>query len=408
MISLDEALAVYAGIEPLDAVERSLEDCLGLRTAERVLAPVDLPLGDQSALDGYALRSADTIAASAGTPITLAIDGEQAAGPQNPAPVRPDTCWRIYTGAWMPAEFDAMVAQERVEASSTHIRITRPVSPGSNVRKRGEEIHQSAPLLTSGQLIDPGRLAMLAMAGVGKLSVTPAPRIALMVTGTELVPAGQALQPGQAYDANGPALRALLKSWGHPPIASAHAPDDRSRTATLLEELAVGADIVVTTGGVSVGAHDHVRAAAKACGFEEVFWRVAQKPGKPMLLARRGKQWLIGLPGNPAAVYVCAHLHLAPLIRQLAGDSANPSWQTAKLLSTIQPDSQRDCLIRVSARSAPVLRVQPLAAQASHMLSNLRDADGLVRIRAGNAPLQAGTELEFLRFETNFSFPRNS
>ena len=407
MISLDEALAIYPTIAPLEAVERSLEDCLGLRTAQRVVAPVDLPLADQSALDGYALISADTAGASAKSPVTLEIDGEQAAGPLQAASVRPHTCRRIYTGAWLPAGFDAMVAQERVEASDTHIHIPHPVPSGGNIRRRGEEIRQSAQLLASGEVIDPGRLAMLAMAGIDSLSVIPFPRIALMVTGTELVPAGQPLQPGQAFDANGPALRALLKNWGHPLTASARAPDDLALTAKLLEELASNADIVVTTGGVSVGAHDHVRAAARACGFEEVFWRVAQKPGKPMLLSRRGKQWLIGLPGNPAAVYVCAHLHLAPLIRRLGGSSEKPRWQTAKLLNTIQPDPQRDCLIRVRTHSAPELCVQALPAQASHMLSNLRDADGLVRIRAGNAPLQAGAELEFLRFETNLSFQRN-
>ena len=408
MISLDEALAIYPTIAPLEAVERSLEDCLGLRTVQRVLAPVDLPLADQSALDGYALNSADTESASTDSPVILEIDGEQAAGPLEATSVRPNTCRRIYTGAWLPDGFDAMVAQERVDASDSQIHLTHPVPQGNNIRQRGEEIRQSALLLPSGELIDPGRLAMLAMAGVGTLAVRPAPRIALMITGTELVPAGQSLQPGQAFDSNGPALRALLKSWGHPLVASANAPDDRHLTTQLLEELTSNADIVVTTGGVSVGAHDHVRAAARACGFAEVFWRVAQKPGKPMLLARRGKQWLMGLPGNPAAVYVCAQLHLASLIRRLGGHPGTPPWQTARLQSTIQPDRQRDCLVRVSHPMGSEHGVQPLPAQASHMLSNLREADGLVRIRAGNAPLEAGTELEFLRFETNFSFQRNS
>lgn len=408
MISLDEALAIYPTIAPLDAVERPLEDSLGLRTAQQVVAPVDLPLADQSALDGYAVKAADTACAHPDAPVRLKIDGEQAAGPLATANRYDNTCRRIYTGAWLPAGFDAMVAQERVDADDTHIKLDHPVPPGHNIRKRGEEFRQGAALLPSGEFIDPGRLAMLAIAGIDRVSVTPAPRIALMITGTELVSPGQALQPGQAFDANGPALRALLKSWGHPAVSSARAPDDRGLTAQRLDELASTADIVVTTGGVSVGAHDHVRAAARACGFEEVFWRVAQKPGKPMLLARRGRQWLLGLPGNPAAVYVCAHLHLSPLIRRLSGGTGKAAWQSAKSEIPIQPDSHRDCLIRVSQQRGSARAVQPLPAQASHMLSNLRKADGFVRVRAGTHPLEAGTELEFLRFETNFSFQCNS
>ena len=163
MISLDEALAIYPTIAPLEAVERSLEDCLGLRTVQRVLAPVDLPLADQSALDGYALNSADTESASTDSPVILEIDGEQAAGPLEATSVRPNTCRRIYTGAWLPDGFDAMVAQERVDASDSQIHLTHPVPQGNNIRQRGEEIRQSALLLPSGELIDPGRLAMLAI-----------------------------------------------------------------------------------------------------------------------------------------------------------------------------------------------------------------------------------------------------
>lgn len=408
MISLGEALALYPSIEPLKAVERELEDCLGLRTAQDILAPVDLPLADQSALDGYALTAADTVGASPDAPVILTIDGEQAAGPLEARTARPNTCRRIYTGAWLPPGFDAMVAQERVETQDQAIRLSQAVLPGSNIRKRGEEIRQSAPLLARGETIDPGRLAMLAMAGVGKLTVTPSPRTALLVTGTELVPAGQALKPGQAFDANGPSVRALLKTWGQAPVASAHAPDDPGLTAQVLEELASAADVVVTTGGVSVGAHDHVRAAARACGFEEVYWRVAQKPGKPMLLARRGRQWLLGLPGNPAAVFLCANLHLMALIQRLGGGTGKLAWKTARLLSPIQPDRNRDRLVRVRHSGGDERQVHPLSAQASHMLSNLRNATGMIRVRAGNAPLAAGTELEFLRFETKLSFQCSS
>lgn len=408
MISVDEALACYRDIQPLPATAMALEGALGLIAAAPVQAPVDLPLGDQSALDGYALRSADTARACVSTPIRMPLNGEQAAGLQNRSPLPAGHCRRIFTGAWMPAGCDAMVAQERVSVSAGGIRVSAPVSAGENVRRRGEEIRAGALLLDQGALITPGVIAMLAMAGVGEIQARPRPRVGLIVTGNELVAAGQPLQAGQAFDANGPALRSLLRSWGCQSVRSARAPDSLAETTAILADLDQESDLIVTTGGVSVGDHDHIRAAAKSCGYQEVFWRVAQKPGKPMLLARHGNRWLLGLPGNPAAVYLCAHLHLAPIVRQLSGLMDAATWRTVRTQLPIAADSQRERLVRVQLAADPAPGVRPLSAQASHMLSNLRHAAGMVRIPAGKASIPVGAELAYLDFATNISFPIKS
>ena len=408
MISLDEALAHYQAINALATESIPLQKALWRQLAEPVAAPYDLPLGDQSAMDGYALCSADTHQASTQDPVPLPIVGEIAAGLAPSQSLPRGHATRIFTGAWLPAGADAMLPQERVKIVEQQLLINQPVPAFKNIRRKGEELRSGTPLVDRGALLQPGHIATLAMAGIAEVQVQAEPRIGVLITGKELRAAGSTIAAGQAFDANGPALAALLEAWQMPAVTIEHVGDSLDATVAALESLSNHSDLIVTTGGVSVGAHDYVREAAQNCGFREVFWRVAQKPGKPMLLAQRGRQWLLGLPGNPAAVYLCAQVHLRQIISRLnKGRLPELVWKTGCLSGELNPDLRREMLLRVR-KCKNSSSLQPLDKQLSHMLSNLPMADGIARIPASGSVLRPDTKVNWLEFATSLSFIGNN
>ncbi|MDE2150330.1 MAG: molybdopterin molybdotransferase MoeA [Gammaproteobacteria bacterium] len=400
LLRLDQALAAYAAeLRPLPARRVRIERALDRVLADDLAARHDLPHHDQSALDGYALRAADTVRAGAGTPIRLRVIGELAAGRAAEVPqLPPHAAWRIYTGAWMPPGADAMIAQERVAREDDDILLAAPVAAGTNVRRRGEELASGAPLASAGQRLTPGLLAALAAAGHGELPVRRRPRLAVIDTGDELTAPGALLEPGQLHDSNGVALTTLLQRWGLRPHSVARVPDQPQLLAAALAG-AAAADLIVTTGGASVGDRDHLKLVAAQLGFKTVFWGVAQLPGKPLLFARRGAQFLLGLPGNPAAVVLCAALHLRRLVDLLEGVALpSPRWRHGVLSAAVPPNRARERLLRVELDedSDGRARLAPLPHQSSHMLSNLGRAQALARIPAGTEPLAAGSVVAWL------------
>ena len=409
MISLDAALAAYGELQPLGTETVDLQAALGRTLAAAVHSPVDLPLADQSALDGYALRAADAAGASESRPITLPLSGNIAAGDPAERRIPAGSACRIFTGAWLPRSLDCMVAQEQVSATKTTVTLKSAPQPGQNIRRRGEELSAGTEIVGALSEVTAGLIGALAMCGITHLSCYRQPRIALLVTGQELRPPGTVLGAGAAYDCNGPMLAALLQDWGLSLSAIYYPGDDLAETTRNLREAARSCDLTITTGGVSVGAHDHVKAAAEAVGYQTHYWRVAQKPGKPLYLGQSDTKLLLGLPGNPAAVFVCAHVHLREIIRKLQGATTPRAWLTGRLLQELHPDRQRLRLVRVTAKfgSHGKIQLDSPKNQASHMLSNLALANGIARIPPSEEAIPEGSAVQWLPTANQFSLATN-
>lgn len=402
MIDIDQALDLCTReLTPLPARRLPLARALHRVLAEPAAARLDLPPFDQSAMDGYALSSAGTAQAGEVSPVVLPLGGEVAAARQSELPVLPSGgAMRILTGGVVPQGADAIVKQEDVRAEGGYLHVSAPVAPGNNVRRRGEELSADTRLVTDGERVSAGMLGALAAAGVDEVSVRRQPRIAVLITGDEVSPAGGDLPLGAVYDANGPLMMSLLEHWGYGDVALAYVEDDRGALEQALGDAFEDADVVVTTGGVSVGDKDMVIPVAKDLGIDEVFWRVRQKPGKPLFLgtARDGPV-LLGLPGNPAAVLVGARVYLRRILDTLEGArEVEPLVQWGRLAVETPADGARESWLRAvwsTGRDGSVA-LQPLANQASHMLSNLCRANALIRLPASAEAYPAGSSVAWL------------
>ncbi|OBA00920.1 gephyrin-like molybdotransferase Glp [Halomonas sp. G11] len=312
--SIDDALAaLLADITPMTAERVALPDAAGRVLAEDVTAQLDVPPYTNSAMDGYALRAVD---AGQRLPVSQRI----AAG--TPAmPLAPGSCARIFTGGEIPPGADCVVMQERVEVDGDAAIIPADIPVGDNVRLKGRDVRQGDVLLSAGERLEAAALGHLAGQGVTEVAVRRRPRVALLSTGDEVIDPGTPLKPGQLYNSNRPMLTRLLATFGAEVVSQISVPDDAERTRELLARAAEDADVVVSTGGVSVGEEDHVKASLEALG-ELTMWKLAIRPGKPLALGhlpRRqgGQAHFVGLPGNPVSGFVGAWLFLRPLMGAL-------------------------------------------------------------------------------------------
>jgi molybdopterin molybdotransferase len=312
--SIDDALAaLLADVTPMTAERVALPDAAGRVLAEDVTAQLDVPPYTNSAMDGYALRAGDagqrlwvSQRIAAGTPAT---------------PLAPGSCARIFTGGEIPPGADCVVMQERVEVDGDVATIPADIPAGDNVRLKGRDVRQGDVLLSAGQCLEAAALGHLAGQGVTEVGVRRRPRVALLSTGDEVVDPGTPLKPGQLYNSNRPMLTRLLTTFGAEVVTQVSVPDDAERTRELLAQAAEDADVVVSTGGVSVGEEDHVKASLEALG-KLTMWKLAIRPGKPLALGhlpRRegGQAHFVGLPGNPVSGFVGAWLFLRPLMGAL-------------------------------------------------------------------------------------------
>lgn len=406
MISLDSALACFARVlRALPAEAASPLAALNRVLAEDVAAATDLPRFDQSAMDGYAFNSADTAAASPEQPVLLPVTQQLAArGSAEPPQLARGTAARILTGAMLPLGADTMVPQERAERVGDALRFVAPGSARRNIRWRGEELRRGTRLAEAGQRIGPGLLASLVNADVETVRLHRAPRIRCFVTGDEIRPAGTPLRHGEIHDSNGPLVGAVLAGWGHAVAPAQHLGDDETEVRAALAAAFADSDLVISTGGASVGDKDYLPAVAESLGAQRVFWKVAQKPGKPIffgVLERAdGSQCaMLALPGNPGAVLIGLLLHVRSALDVLEGQrQPGPQWQTGCLAAPVERDSDRDRLVRMQVGIDAEGRVQlrPLPHQDSHMLSNLGRADALVWIESGTGTVDVGARLRWL------------
>lgn len=387
MISESEALdRILAGITPLPAESIPPVLAAGRFSAEEIHSPIALPALDQSSMDGYAVRSADT-------PGALRLVGEQPAGVARNLTVGRGETVRIFTGAPMPAGADAVVMQEDVSADGGIARIGEAIPVGEFVRRSGSDVCRGQRLLGIGEAITPARIGLLCAAGIQALKAHCRARIGIISSGNELRQPGESLAPGEIFESNVPMLSAQLAAVATC-IGTAHSPDDDLVLAERIRALSA-ADALILSAGVSVGEYDPVHEALRRLGAEIDFWRVAVKPGKPFLFARLGTQWIFGLPGNPVSSFVTAHLFVRPALARLSGASpasAAPARIRVPLATSIDNPGPRPHYVRAAIKNGLAC---PAALQQSHGLSSLAASELLVRVPA-DARLQEGDLVDAL------------
>lgn len=384
-------------LAPLPEEHTTLDNALHRIASRPISAAIDLPPFDNSAMDGYALRSKDTAEASAQHPVTFRVIAEFPAGRcLAPPHIRPGECARIFTGSILPPDCDAVVMQEDVERleDPPRIRLQERITPWESVRFKGEDLKSGQRLLEPGESITVGSLARLAACGTSSVWVHRQPRVHIVTSGTELVVAGRALEPGQIYESNGVVLAAMVQRAGGIPTVMPHVPDQSGPIRQQLEAAFAAADVVVTVGGASVGDHDLIRPVFESMGGSLDFWRLALKPGKPFFCGKLGGKTLLGLPGNPVSAVVTALLLVHPALRRLQGATVcMPSFSQAILAEPLRNPDRRRHFMRVRQDADGRLRLA--GVQASHVVSSLATADGLVDVPPG-CTVEAGTLVRFL------------
>jgi molybdopterin molybdotransferase len=362
----------------------------GRVAAEDVVARVDLPPFASSAMDGFALRAADL-------PGTFPIAGESAAGSPFEGPLVAGTAVAISTGAVVPQGADCVIPVERVVKHDNEVEASIELEPGTNVRPRGGDIAVGDLVVPARVRLTPARIAAAAAAGIAALPCGRRPRVAVLATGSELVAPGEDLREGQIYESNTLMLASTLGEAGAVVEPEAPAADDEAALRAALER-GLTADVLVTSGGVSVGEHDLVRAVERELGVEEVFWRVSMKPGKPISFGTRGATLVFGLPGNPVSALVGSELFVKPALRALQGlVDPLPRFEPGRLSVAVRRDAERDEFVRASSRvDGDAVVLDPVVGQESHMIVRSSAADALVHVPRGNGELAAGSTVLWL------------
>jgi molybdopterin molybdotransferase len=392
LLTLEQAQAlVLARAHPLAAEQVSVWDASERVTAEPVCAVVDLPPFRSSAMDGFAVQAADL-------PGALPVVDRIPAGRPAVHDLAAGEAMAISTGGVVPDGADSVVPIEYVVQYDNTIEVGEPVAVGAHVRPRGGDIAVGEVVVGSGVRLGPAQLGALAAAGVVSVACTRRPRVAILATGSELARPGEALRPGQVYESNALMLAAALAAVGADIEELPAVADDESAHREALER-GLAADVLVTSGGVSVGPHDLVRQIEADLGVEEVFWRVAIKPGKPVAFGARGETLVFGLPGNPVSALVGCELLVKPALRALQGlRDPLPRLEPGRLATALRRNAARDDFVRArSHQDRDGFVLEPLSGQESHMIVHAAVADALVHVPRGDGELAAGSTVAWLR-----------
>lgn len=402
MIELDHARALLAGhAVPLVPVTVALGRALGCRVVRCPISDVDLPPADVSAMDGYAVRAADL---KPGEPLPVAF--EVAAGSE-PDELPPASAARIFTGASVPRGGDTVVPQERARVLEDGRVLLETVAEGTHVRRRGEVVALGAELAPAGVTVTPAMISLLASCGASCVEVVPKPRLAVVVTGAELVDVAESPGPGRIRDSNGPLLEALVAASGLDVTRLSRVEDSVGALEDSISSALEGADLVLTTGGVSVGDYDLVPDVVRGLGGEVVFHRVRVKPGKPILAASFGPKWLIGLPGNPLAVLAGWRVFAWPLAAALAGNPSALAEAPVRAVLTVEtatPKSRTELRPARLKRRNDGIHATVLGWKGSHDVRTAASADGLVRLEPGLS-YPAGSPVAWYGLPSGASWP---
>jgi molybdopterin molybdotransferase len=390
MISVEQAKELIAQhVAPLAAIRVNLDQALGHVLAEDIYAICDIPAFRQSSMDGYALQFEDEIT-------ELTIVGEMAAGTASETAINRGEAYRIFTGAPLPDGADTVVMQEKVSINANKLIINDDkLNKGLNAREKGSEIRLGEQAMSKGSLLTPAAVGFLAGIGITEVSVIPQPKIAIILTGNELQKPGQPLAFGQVYESNSFALRAALQQVGISAIQILEAKDELETLTDMLSTTLNTSDVVLLTGGVSVGDYDFVIRAAERCGVEQIFHKVKQKPGKPLYFGKKENQLVFGLPGNPSSVLSCFYNYVLQAIALLTNN-------TNKLI-------QKDAILEIEYHKAIGLthflkgiyqngKVKPLGAQESFRLSSFAQANCLIHLEEDRSAFTTGDQVTVLMF----------
>lgn len=390
LLSIDEAQArVLCTAARLPAEPVPVTQALGRVLAEDLLAAGDVPPFPCSAMDGYALKAGP--AAGGTVPVT----GESRAGTPFSGRLAGGEAIRISTGAAVPDGADTVIRQEDVALEGEGITLSVDVGTGENVRRAGEDMRAGARVLGAGTLLGAGELAAAVAAGAATLPVSRRPTVAVLCTGDELREPGEPLGPGEIHNSNGPMLDALARRCGAVTEPFRRLADDRAATESELAEALERADVVIVSGGVSVGPHDHVKPALAKLGVVERFWGVALRPGKPTWFGELGHRLVFGLPGNPVSAGVTFSLFAAPALWALQGATPGPPLDTSAVLAVpVARNPTREQALRVRLeRTAAETLARPFDRQDSHIVSSLVGAEALAMIPTGEGELAAGARV---------------
>ncbi|MVA98964.1 molybdopterin molybdenumtransferase MoeA [Nitratireductor sp. CAU 1489] len=388
LMPVDDALArLLAGAGRLEAETLPIADCAGRVLAAPLAALRTQPPFDASAMDGYAVRAADV----ASPPARLRVIGQAPAGEPFAGVLGPGEAVRIFTGGVVPGGADSVLIQENTRlASDGVVEATEAVAPGKNIRRRGLDFEAGAHLLDDGRVLDAAALSLAASANHARLGVVKRPLVAILATGDELLPPGSTVGPGQIIASNLYGVAALARSAGADVLDLGIAPDREAAIAQALERaIQAGADIIVTIGGASVGDHDLVQKSLLAQGASIDFWKIAMRPGKPLMAGQLAGRHVLGLPGNPVASLICSLVFLVPLISSLAGRPGENLYRDGVLGSALpKNDLRQDFLRAVVREDGDRLVASAAPVQDSSMLRVLAEARALI-VREPFAPAAA-------------------
>jgi molybdopterin molybdotransferase len=395
LISVAEAQRiVLERAKRLDAERVPIERAAGRVLAEPAAALVDLPPFPSSAMDGYAVRAADT----ATPPVRLPVVAHIAAGSPAERSLGPGEAMAISTGGSVPDGADAIVPLEQVDEGDEEIEVSATVALAANVRPRAGDVSTGDVFLEPGARLGPAQVAALAAAGISEVQCTKRPRVGILVTGSELRQPGEALGPGQIYESNGLLLATALQLAGAVPAQLGVVADDAAEHERAMERALLGFDMLVTSGGASVGPHDLVRSTQSKLRVEELFWGVAVKPGKPVAFGVRRDHLVFNLPGNPVSVLVTYELFVRPAVNALLGvPDPLPELRNGILGSGISRNPHRDEYLRARMRrDGDEVLLEPLPGRESHMIASAARADALVEVQAGPGELSVGDEIRYI------------
>ena len=391
LLTFEAALSrILASASPLPAEPVLLAQAAGRVLAQPALARTDLPPFASSAMDGYAVRAAET-------PGSLSIAARIAAGSPATAPLPAGAATTIATGGAVPEGADAVVPVEHAAERDGHVEIPESARAGAHIRPRGGDVREGAVVAESGTRLGAAQIGALAAAGVDEVTCSRRPRVAVLATGSELRAPGDQLEPGQIFESNRHMIAAVLEPAGAEIELLPVVPDDEPAHREALER-GLDADVLVSSGGVSVGPHDLVRRIAAELGVEESFWGVAVKPGKPLSFGTRGSTLVFGLPGNPVSSLVGALLFVRPALLARQGlTDPGPAFDVGKTSSALRRNVHRDEFVR-ARRSfvAEGVELAPISGQESHMIVRASSADALVHVPRGSGEVAAGEVVRYV------------
>jgi molybdopterin molybdotransferase len=374
---------ILSASHALPARALPLGEALDCVLTQDVISPVDLPLWDNSMMDGYAVRASELAGANENNPIHLHVTAEAPAGTVTDVKVEPQTCVRIFTGAPIPGGADAVVMQEDTRPHHEgYIAVIESVETGENIRRAGEDVTKGAVVLRAGTLLGPPQLALAAAVGLAQLEVYPRPRVGVLVTGAEIVEPGRPLRVGQIHDSNSVALCAFVTQAGCEPVELGIVDDTREDLHEKIDYGLSECDAVITVGGVSVGESDLVKDVLAELGCEQQLWQVALRPGKPFVFGTRGEKLVFGLPGNPVSAAVTFLMLARPALLKMRGltDIELPTVSAEATEDFVNRGDRPHYLRAVLQRDGERWLVRPMPRQGSHVISSIANANCLVEV----------------------------